>query len=139
MMDTVLVEIVDTGSGLTPEECERLVHALLHHEAAWHGIGIGGGAIGDQRSWRDDFGAERGGSGDYVSDRIADQAGGECGQDGEDGDVRRTAGPPVAYVGCPLPSPVTRVPDSLLRLSATPTAEAGARCASGRGSGAPQT
>ncbi len=49
--DLSYIEVSDTGAGLTPEECERLVHSLLHQQAAWHGARARHRSVRDQRSW----------------------------------------------------------------------------------------
>ena len=49
--DRTLIEIADTGAGLTPEECERLFTPYYTSKAHGTGLGAGDCAIDGQRSW----------------------------------------------------------------------------------------
>ena len=52
--DKVTIEIMDTGIGLSARGIGAPFHAVLHHQAAGHGIGAGHRAVGNQRSpWHD--------------------------------------------------------------------------------------
>ena len=53
----VLIEVADTGAGLTPEECERIF--TPYYTSKKHGTGLAGHcAVGGERSWRQRSGAE---------------------------------------------------------------------------------
>ena len=73
----VLIEVADTGSGMTPEECERDLYSLLHEQAARHRAGAGNCAIGGERSRRKSPGAKRAGARHDICDRAAEGSGAE--------------------------------------------------------------
>ena len=70
----VIIEVADTGSGLTPEECERIF--TPYYTSKQHGTGLGLAIV---QSVVSDHGgtnqrAERTGTGHDVYDRVADQS-----------------------------------------------------------------
>ncbi len=60
--DRIVVEISDTGTGLTRGRVRPPVYALLHQQGAWHRAGTGHRAIHRQRPWRQDRRAQRAGT-----------------------------------------------------------------------------
>ena len=78
----VLIEVADTGSGLTPEECERIFtpyytskqHGTgLYEQAARHRSGAGHRAVGGERSRGENPGAEPAGTRDNICHRVAEE------------------------------------------------------------------
>ena len=67
----VIVEIADTGSGLTREECERIFTPYYTSKQHRNGTGPGDCAVGGERSWRENQRAERTGARDDIRDRVA--------------------------------------------------------------------
>ena len=65
--ENVRISISDTGTGLTPEECERLF--TPYYTTKQHGTGLGTGdrAVGRQRPWRQNFRREHQRKGNHVS------------------------------------------------------------------------
>ena len=70
-----MVEIADTGTGLTAEECERLFTPYYTSKA--HGTGLGLAIVQsiDQRPWRQDQRAQRARTRHNIYDRTAGQSG----------------------------------------------------------------
>ena len=67
----VMIEVADTGSGLTPRGVRAHLHSLLHQQAARNRAGPGDRAVGGQRSrWKNQR-AERTRAGDDIRDRTA--------------------------------------------------------------------
>ena len=55
---SVSIEVADTGTGLTPEECERLFTPYYTSKQHGTGLGLGDRAVGGERSWRNDHRGE---------------------------------------------------------------------------------
>lgn len=110
---TVLVEIVDTGAGLTPEECERLF--TPYYTTKQHGTGLGLAVV---QSVISDHGGtisvqSEAGVGTTFRIELPIKPAANAGRTAKTGTyIAQPATPVASTLAAPLPSPVTRVPDS---------------------------